>query len=297
MRSGRARAAWRATSAARTSASPTSTAWAPAATTRSTSARVVDAALAHRHRARRDAGQQRERGVEARLERLEVAVVHADHRRAEAQRAVELGRGVRLDQRRRAPRPCAAWNRSRRAGAVERGHDQQHRVGAGGARLPELVLVDDELLAEHRARRRRRARRSGRRGCRWKYFASVSTLTAAAPAARVGPACAAGSSARGQHAPGRRGALDLGDAAARARPPDGPERGGEVPRGGKAPARRDELGERPARSRRRQLRALVGDDLVEDAHATIAGATCPERQTAARRTVAAVSARRACSGA
>ena len=43
----------------------------------------------------------------------------------------------------------------REAHVVERGNDQQHRVGAQRPRLPHLVGVDSEVLAQHRQRARR----------------------------------------------------------------------------------------------------------------------------------------------
>ena len=56
--------------------------------------------------------------------------------------------------RARAPASCSAAS----SRGVERGDDQQHRVGAGRARLVQLVGVDDEVLAQHRQRAAARAR-------------------------------------------------------------------------------------------------------------------------------------------
>src|SRR3990167_8967968 len=98
-------------------------------------------ALAHHDRPRRDQRRQLERGLEARLEGGEVAVVDADHRAARGERRVELGGRVALDERREAEslgrREQVAQQRRR-----QDRDDQQHRVGARGARLPELVLLE-----------------------------------------------------------------------------------------------------------------------------------------------------------
>ena len=48
----------------------------------------------------------------------------------------------------------------------ERRDDQQHRVGAGERRLPELVGVDDEVLAQDRQRGGGAGRARGRRASR-----------------------------------------------------------------------------------------------------------------------------------
>ena len=64
--------------------------------------------------------------------------------------------------RARAPRACSARELAR----LERGDDQQHRVGAGGRRLVQLVGVDDEVLAQDRQRASPRAPRAGRRASR-----------------------------------------------------------------------------------------------------------------------------------
>src|SRR5712691_1816987 len=57
-----------------------------------------DPALADGGVRARHAREQIDRGLETGLERLEVAVVHADHGRAQGQRALELGSRVDLDE-------------------------------------------------------------------------------------------------------------------------------------------------------------------------------------------------------
>jgi len=95
----------------------------------------------------RDPRQQRERGVEARLEGLEVAVVDADDGRAERHGPVELRGGMHLDEGGQAD-ALGGVVEIAEPRVIESRHDQQHRIGACGARFPELVLVEYELLAE-----------------------------------------------------------------------------------------------------------------------------------------------------
>ena len=63
-------------------------------------------------------------------------------------------RVVHLDQHVHAVVERAGLER-REPGVVERGDDQQDRVGAERARLRDLVFVDDEFLAQRRQRARR----------------------------------------------------------------------------------------------------------------------------------------------
>ena len=64
--------------------------------------------------------------------------------------------------------------------AVESGHDEEHGVGARRARFPELILLEDELLAEQRDVDGRAHGHEILEAPR-KYFWSVSTEMAAAP--------------------------------------------------------------------------------------------------------------------
>ena len=119
-------------------------------------------------------------------------------------------------------RPSRCRQRRQRA-IVERGDDQQDRVGAGRARFEQLIFVDDEVLAQQRnadrllaprrddrASRRRIPARSGPKSPRRRRARSPSAIVN-----RVvgGP----------QHASRRRSALALGDhvdrSAARQRAP------------------------------------------------------------------------------
>ena len=113
--------------------------------------RCVDAALGDQQAVGRHASPQVERGIERGREGAQVAVVDPDQRRAGGERAVEFFRVVDFDQHvhaERAPEVAQAAQ----ARIVEGGDDQQDGVGTDRARLVDLVLVDGEVLAQHRQR-------------------------------------------------------------------------------------------------------------------------------------------------
>ena len=144
--------------------------------------RREDAAFGDHQPAGRNARQQVERGRERHVEGAQVAVVDADERRREPQRALELGGVVHLDQHRHAEVARAGFERGE-ARVVERGDDQQDRVGAQRARLGDLVLVDDEVLAQRRQRAGGARRGQDTRARPGRYARSVSTDRQAAPPA------------------------------------------------------------------------------------------------------------------
>ena len=80
---------------------------------------------------------------------VEVAVVDAEHVGLDVERHLELALVVHLDERVEVERARLAQQVEQVVG-LERGDDQQDRVGARGRRLVELVRVDDEVLAQHR---------------------------------------------------------------------------------------------------------------------------------------------------
>src|SRR5262245_51474111 len=108
-----------------------------------------EAALAHRHPPLRDARQQGERGVEAGAEGLEISVVDADHHGVGGERLVQLPGAVHFHQRTE-PDPRRGLLQVSERLPIERRDDEEHGVCTGRARLPELILLDDEFLAEHR---------------------------------------------------------------------------------------------------------------------------------------------------
>ena len=153
--------------------------------------------------------QQVERGVERDLEGAQVAVVDADQRRLQPQRAVQLGAVVHFDQHRHAER----LRRGLEVGqlrVVEDRRDQQDAVGADRARLVDLVGVDDEVLAQHRqlAGTRAPARGSSARPGR---SARRSAPTGRPRRARVARGDLGRHEALAQHALARARLLDLGD--------------------------------------------------------------------------------------
>ena len=84
------------------------------------------------------------------LERAQVAAVHADDRRAGVERARRARRASCTSTSAASPSVAAPPRAAAELAIVERGDDQQHGVGAGGARLDDLELGDDEVLAEQR---------------------------------------------------------------------------------------------------------------------------------------------------
>src|SRR2546426_288437 len=97
----------------------------------------------------RDRRQELQRCLQARLEGGEIAVVDPEDAASGGKGLIELGGRVTLDQRGEAEslRGGEQITQPRR---LENCHDQQHGVSARGARLPELILVDGEVLSEQR---------------------------------------------------------------------------------------------------------------------------------------------------
>ena len=144
---------------------------------------------------------------------------------------------------------------------VERGDDQQHQVGAGGAGLDQLVAVDDEVLAQHGYVDRGPHR--------------AQVVEAAAEPALLGEHADRGGTAGGV-LPGQRGRVgDLGEVAlARAAPLDlGDHARARRPQVRHRVARRVDVGERGPQvghgiaASRREVLAHAGDDVVEHGHA------------------------------
>ena len=113
------------------------------------------------------------------LEGAEVAIVDADHFRADLQRALEVILVVDLDDAVEVELDRLLVEEVEIL-VGEAGDDQEHGVGTGNRRLPQLIRVDDEVLAQDRKVGR------GRACCRSpseprKRWGSVSTEMAAAP--------------------------------------------------------------------------------------------------------------------
>src|SRR6267378_2763133 len=106
-----------------------------------------EAALADHDRPRRDQRHELERRRDARLEGGQIAVVDPDDAASSGEGLIQLGGGVTLHERRE-PEPLGGGEQRAEPRRLEDGHDQEHRVGSGRARLPELVLVDREVLSQ-----------------------------------------------------------------------------------------------------------------------------------------------------
>ena len=190
---------------------------------------------------------------------MQVAVVHAHDLRANCQRAIQLGFVVHFDQRLHAKR-VGQRQQLGHARVVERGDDQQQRVGAIGARLVHLVGVDNEIFSQQRHRQLLAQVRAN----------AFKVLQAALEKALVGEhrdrrRAIFGIGTRqherveilDQHAFGGRGFFDLGDQ----RHAVGPaQRGVERARRGRIGGQRLELGERDFGRLARNFGALVVED-------------------------------------
>ncbi len=118
---------------------------------------------------------------------------------------------------------------------MERGDDQQDRVGAGGRGLVDLVRVDDEVLAQHRQLAWPRGPRAGRRASRRSGTARSGPTAPRRRRARR-RARPPHADALADRARRRRAALVLGDHA-RCRGASAPRRTGGPRRGRRAPPR------------------------------------------------------------
>ena len=87
------------------------------------------------------------------VERAQIAVVHADNARARIDCNRELGGVVHFDQHVEAERHRMVVQ-DLQLHRSERGDDQQHRVGARGARFVQLIFGHDEVFAQKRQRHR-----------------------------------------------------------------------------------------------------------------------------------------------
>jgi hypothetical protein len=151
---------------------------------RTMSVAARDAAFAHHHPVRGDDRPELRGGLERHLERVEVPVVDPDDRRLRVERDVELLLAVDLDQRRELELLARQGDVVAQLRLVEDADDEQRGVGEHDARLPELVLVDDEVLAAGSGGPRRSARRGRSSTDPLKNCSSVRTEIARAPPSR-----------------------------------------------------------------------------------------------------------------
>ena len=194
------------------------------------------------------------------LERRQVAGVDADDRGPGVERAVGLGLGVHLDQRRHAERLDPLQQADQRV-LLERGDDQQDDVGAVRPRLVHLVAGDDEVLAQHRhVDDRADGVQVGLRAAEAPPLGEHADHAGAAGGVLAGELGGVGDV--GEVALGRAAPLDLGD------DPDagGAQRGEGVEGGPGVEGRGLDLGQREERLAGGEVLADAGHDLVEHAH-------------------------------
>src|SRR5438093_1076126 len=98
----------------------------------------------------RDRRRELQRRLQARVEGGEGALVDPEDAASGGKGLIELGGRVTLDQRREAESLCGG-EQITQPRRLENRNDQQHGIGARGARLPELILVDGEVLTEQRS--------------------------------------------------------------------------------------------------------------------------------------------------
>ena len=131
------------------SAVPTSSASAPAsrAARAWSGVSMPDSAMRRRPRGRRR--EQLDLASAIDLERGEVAGVDADDRRAEVERALQLGAGVHLDERLHLE-ILRGLDEVGREGVLDEREQDEDGVGAVHPRLGDLPDVDEEVLAQDR---------------------------------------------------------------------------------------------------------------------------------------------------
>jgi hypothetical protein len=122
----------------------------------------VDPGLRHGERTLGQLGSQAPEGVRVELEGPQVARVDTDEGRPDAVTRRHLAGVVHLDERIEAGRQHRVVQPGE-GRLVERRDDQQHPGGAGRACLPDLVWVDDEVLAQRRDTERRDVGEVGQR--------------------------------------------------------------------------------------------------------------------------------------
>src|ERR1700691_21391 len=113
---------------------------------RSENAALADNDAAGRHELRQPLG-----CGERRLEGLEITIVDANQPGFEAQGALKFRFVMDLHQHIHAERCSGAFELGR-ASVIDRSHDDQDAIGAGGTRLGHLVRIVHEVLAQDRQR-------------------------------------------------------------------------------------------------------------------------------------------------
>jgi len=149
------------------------------------------------------------------------------------------------------------------AGLFQRRDDQQDAVRAPRARLGHLILVDDEVLAQHR-QPAGRARHAQVLGCALEELPVGQHAEAGRAVARIAGRYRGRIEILAQHALGRRGLLHLGDDGRAASGDGGAQRATEVAQVCARARLRQQFGLRGPRTRRGDLLALDRQDAVEN---------------------------------
>ena len=111
--------------------------------------RPANAAFGDRGHVARQPGRDRVEHAEVHAQRPQVPAVDAHESRARIQRALQLGNVVHFDQRRK-PKTLGSAEQPPQILLLQRPDDEQRGVRAEHRRLQQLVLRDDEVLAEER---------------------------------------------------------------------------------------------------------------------------------------------------
>ena len=138
-------------SAARMKVSPISTARTPAASSRSTSARVRMPLSLTRHTPAGSAAIRSSVCSRRVWKGAQIAVVDADETCAAVEHARQIGAIVQFDEGLQ-PQFVGLAQQARQRGRIENLGDQQDGVGAGGSGFEQLIAVEKEVLAQQRKR-------------------------------------------------------------------------------------------------------------------------------------------------
>src|SRR5262249_1658220 len=120
----------------------------------------LDAALAHEDDLGRDRAGDSARRLEVHVERREVAVVDPDHGRSRLEGERDLALVADLDERSEAERARRSEQAAQEAPFLEEADDEEGCIRSRGARLDELVAVENEVLPKGWRRLEGAARRS-----------------------------------------------------------------------------------------------------------------------------------------
>mmetsp|Transcript_38565 Transcript_38565/g.115753 ORF Transcript_38565/g.115753 Transcript_38565/m.115753 type:complete len:316 (+) Transcript_38565:1234-2181(+) len=88
-------------------------------------------------------------GAQIHAERVQISIVHPDDPRAGLQRHVQFPLGVHLHERLHVAFVPGVIDQFLQQGGRRHGDDEEDGIGSGGGGLGDLILIDDEILAEY----------------------------------------------------------------------------------------------------------------------------------------------------